>query len=125
MKITLQFGEEEYRLVGEGEAGNMYEGDLTPYGEAAMLEAAGARYMALCEKVGQDVNSVLPDEVWVTSYNPVQAQMEDVDFDGDGEAETTVAVEEEEEGEEEEDGEEGEGDGEGEEAEEEEVEELK
>lgn len=96
--VKLQFGDDEYRIVLEDAAGEVTEGEIVPYGESATLEANGTNYLAVCDLDGngEDVVSSLPDEEWVVTYSPVQAETEDVKFEADGEVAPEAEVEVEE-----------------------------
>jgi hypothetical protein len=91
--LTLQFGEEEYRIVSSsGE-----EGDLSPYGEPALLEENGVSYMALFDKTedGEGQDSPFPEGCSIIEYKAVSGVVEeDVDFTDTGGDSGIVVVDE-------------------------------
>lgn len=77
----LQMGDDAYRIVGD--AGE--EGELVMYGDAAVLETGGRRYVAVVDVDPEDPDSVvslLPDDEWLIEGRAVPCEQEDVDFQG-------------------------------------------
>lgn len=75
MKITIEKGEQGYRLIGpKGE-----EGELTEYGEPATLEIDGETYFALLPSKEEEYEEL---GGMVYRLEECETELIEVDFDG-------------------------------------------
>jgi hypothetical protein len=90
--VTIQTGEDTYRLVCGPE-----EGDLTEYGEVAVVEAGGVCYAALLDIDDHgELESLMPGDSWVYILNKTDYEVQEVEFqEGEEEEEEEEAAEEE------------------------------
>ena len=84
MKITIEKGEQGYRLIGPGGE----EGDLTEYGDPATLEIGGETYMALLPSEEEEYEEL---ESLVYRLEDVETVVEEVDFEEGDEPEEVEA----------------------------------
>ena len=84
MKITIEKGDESYRLVGpDGELG-----DLTEYGEPATLEIGDNVYFALLPSVEEEYEEL---ESLVYLLEDCETEVVEVDFEEEDEPEEAPA----------------------------------
>ena len=76
MKITIEKGEQGYRLIGP--AGE--EGDLTEYGEPATLEIGDETYFALLPSEEEEYEEL---ESLVYRLEECETEVSEVEFDED------------------------------------------